>query len=134
MQNAVLITMTPRFTDGLTVVAANVFNLLVVGVFLARAAAARRVEWLLGLAASALGLSVLAAPISNIVHGRPWWTIIFPALPFCYCLMEFVLDYILKSEFRWTRFLPVYLGIFYLASLAIVGYSFGVSGSLVSSR
>ncbi|HTP12351.1 MAG TPA: hypothetical protein VMM37_01935, partial [Bacteroidota bacterium] len=46
------------------------------------------------------------------------------------CLLEFLLDYVLKSAFRKSRFLPVYLGIFYLASLAMVGYSFGVSRQL----
>jgi hypothetical protein len=119
--------MTPHFTDGLTVVLANIFNLLVIAVFLTRAAGLRRAEWSLGLLVAALGLPAVTASIANIVNNRELWTILLPAILFSYCALEFILDYVLKSNFRHTKFLAVYLAVFYLASFAMIGYSFGVS-------
>lgn len=118
--------MNSTFIDGLTVVSANIFNLLAAAVFLARAGGFRHTEWLLGLFVVALGLPAALAVAANIIANRELWTILLPAFLFCYCALEFVLDYLLKLDFRKTRFLSVYLGVFYRASLAIIGYSFGV--------
>jgi xanthine/uracil/vitamin C permease (AzgA family) len=119
--------MIPQFTDGLIVVAANIFNLLVTAVFLTRAAGLRRAEWFLGLLVAALALPAAAAFTVNVLNNRELWAIILPAILFSYCVLEFVLDYVLKSNFRHTRFLAVYLAVFYLASFAMIGYSFGVA-------
>jgi len=118
--------MTPPQIDYGMVLLANVFNLLVVGVFLARAHRLRRLEWMLGLGVVLLALPASVAIIANMLEGREWWTIVLPLFFLSYCILEFVLDYVLKSDFRKTDFLYTYLALFYLAALALIGYSFGV--------
>ncbi|MCX6033751.1 MAG: hypothetical protein NTV38_02050 [Chloroflexi bacterium] len=43
-----------------------------------------------------------------------------------YDAVEFVLDYILKFDFRQSRWLGPYLGLYYLALLGMIGYTFAV--------
>lgn len=112
--------------DQAMIVVGNVFNLLVVAVFLTRAAGFRRTEWVLGLMVVVLALPAGAAAIANIVERREWWTIAFPLFLFCYCVLELVVDYILRRNVRTTWFVSVYLVVFYVAAIAMVGYSFGV--------
>ena len=90
--------MTPPQIDYGMVLLANVFNLLVVGVFLARAHRLRRLEWMLGLGVVLLALPASVAIIANMLEGREWWTIVLPLFFLSYCILEFVLDYVLKSD------------------------------------
>lgn len=112
--------------DQAMIVVANVFNLLVIAVFLTRAAGYRRTEWVLGLVIVALALPAGGAAIANGIERREWWTIVFPLFLLCYCVLELVVDYVLRKDFRTTWFLSVYLTVFYVAAIAMVGYSFGV--------
>jgi hypothetical protein len=118
--------MMPSVVDNGMVVLANAFNLLVVAVFLARARKLQRLEWMLGLAIVLLALPTAAAVIANMLAGREWWTCLLPIFLLSYCVLEFLLDYVFKSDFRKTDFLYAYLAVFYLAALAMIGYSFGV--------
>ncbi len=113
--------------DSGMVVLANVFNLLVAAVFFSRAKGLRQVEWYLGIAVLLLALPVALCVIVNSSAKREWWTYILPIFLLTFCLLEFLLDYIIKSDFRSTDFVWIYLAIFYLASLAMIGYSFVVS-------
>ncbi len=118
--------MTPSVVDNGMVILANSFNLLVVGVFLARANKLCQLEWVLGLVIVLLALPAATAVIANILAGREWWTYLLLILFLSYCILEFLLDYVFKSDFRKTDFLYAYLTVFYLAALAMIGYSFGV--------
>jgi hypothetical protein len=118
--------MTPSVIDNGVVILANVFNLLVVALFFARANESRQLEWALGLAIVILALPTATAVVANILAKREWWTYVLPIFLLSYCVLEFLLDYVLKSDFRKTDFLYAYLTIFYLAALAMIGYSFGV--------
>jgi cell division protein FtsW (lipid II flippase) len=118
--------MTPSVVDNGMVILANAFNLLVVGVFLARANKLRQLEWVLGLVIVLLALPTATAVIANVLAGREWWTCSLPSFLLSYCILEFLLDYVFKSDFRKTDFLYAYLTVFYLAALAMIGYSFGV--------
>jgi CDP-diglyceride synthetase len=118
--------MTPSVVDNGMVILANAFNLLVVGVFLARANKLRQLEWVLGLVIVLLALPTATAVIANVLAGREWWTYLLLILFLSYCILELLLDYVFKSDFRKTNFLYAYLTVFYLAALAMIGYSFGV--------
>lgn len=118
--------MTRDLIDPAMVVVGNAFNILVIALFLARTARLRRAEWILGLAIVGLGLPAGAAALANIIEQREWWTIAFPLALLCYCVVELVADYLLRWDFRATRYLWAYLTLFYAAAIAMVGYSFGV--------
>ena len=115
-----------RLADLGVVVAANAWNLLLVGVFLARAGGAKRLEWRFGLAAVALVPSFAAVALGNALAHRPWWAVALPLVIVAFLLVELVLDYLLALDFRQSRFLGPYLLLFYAAQWAEIGYGFAV--------
>jgi hypothetical protein len=116
--------MTHQFIDFMVVVCANIFNLLIVGVMLSRIPGWKRVEWIIGLVNIALIAPLTVALGYNVVNQRSWWLAFLPGLVVFYLLIELVLDYILKSDFRRSRGLGPYLLIFYLAQWGLIGYAF----------
>ena len=105
-------------------VIANLVNFLIVGVFLARSRGLSRVEWVLGLIVVSMIFPVGAAVIFNSAKKREWWTVVLPLLLILFCLVELMLDYILKLDFRNTPLRWPYITIFYLAMMGLIGYSF----------
>ena len=119
--------MDTQLIDTVLVVSANLFNLLVTAIFFSRPLGLRRLEHWLGLINVALALPVGAAVVLNALARREWWTIVLPALLLAYLLLELLLDYILKLEFRKTRLLGPYLLLYYAAQMGMIGYAFLVS-------
>lgn len=117
-------------TDLVLFVAANTVNLLVAGVFLARARGLTGVEWWLGIALVAVAVPATAGVLKNLLERRPWWSILLPLPLILFCIVELAFDYVLKLEFRNTALLWPYLVIFYLGSLGMIGYSFAAAGRL----
>jgi len=110
-------------------VIANLVNLLVIGIFLSRPAGLERVELVLGILFMVMALPAGAAVILNAMGGREWWTKILPIPLILFCVVELVLDYVLKLDFRNTALLWPYLISYYLAVIAMMGYAFGVGKS-----
>lgn len=109
------------------VVLANVANLLVVAVFLARAWRRPDVSHAAGVPLMLLALPMAAAAVVNAVAGRPWWLVWLPAPFVAHCAMELWLDYLRPSDFRRTWLLVPYLAVFYAGTIGLVGYGFAVS-------
>jgi hypothetical protein len=114
-------------TDLSVVIIANLTNLLLALMFLFRGRGRAKTGSGFGWAAVILGIPLLAAAILNASGGRPWWSYILPGLLVLYDLVEFVLDYLLKFDFRHSHWLGPYLGLYYLALMGMIGYSFAVS-------
>lgn len=124
--------MTPthyRTIDIALFVIANLVNLLMIGIFLSRPAGLERVELVLGILFMVMALPVGAAFILNALGGREWWTKTLPIPLVLFCVVELVLDYVLKLDFRNTALLWPYLISYYLAVIAMMGYAFGVGKS-----
>ncbi len=77
---------------------ANVVNGLMAGIFLSRPKGWRRVEYVLGWVQIALALPLGVAV--NVAHKREWWFVVLPSLLVAFLIVELLLDYILKLEFR----------------------------------
>jgi hypothetical protein len=105
-------------------VIANLVNVLLVGIFLCRPWGLRRAERVLGLATVALALPLSLAMLLNLAGGREWWTVVLPGIMVVHLLLELLLDYVLRVDFRDTALLWPYLLIFYLAQMGLIGYSF----------
>jgi hypothetical protein len=103
---------------------ANVINLLLIVIFLSRPKGLKNVEHICGLIITSMILPVGVAIILNILGDREWWTIVLPAILVLFLAVELLLDYILKLNFRKTRWLWPYLFLYYLAMMAMIGYSF----------
>ena len=105
---------------------ANLVNCLMVAIFLTRAAGMNKAEHVLGFILVLLALPVGAAISLNFIYNREWWTIVLPSFFIIVCIAEFLLDYILKFDFRHSSLLWPYLTVYYMALLGLIGYSFGM--------
>jgi hypothetical protein len=113
-----------RIIDTAIFIIANLVNLLLVGIFLSRPNGLKRVEYILGLIVVAMLLPVGIAVMLNILGKREWWTIVLPLILLSFLVIELLFDYILKLDFRKTKLLGAYLLVYYLALMAMIGYSF----------
>jgi hypothetical protein len=107
-------------------VIANLTNLLLAAMFLFRARGRPKTGNAFGWVAVVLGIPLLAAAVINLLEGRPWWTFVLPGMLVLYNVVEFLLDYLLKIDFRHSRWLGPYLGLYYLALMGMIGYTFAV--------
>ena len=113
-----------RTIDIAIFVIANLVNLLLMGIFLSRPKGLKKVEYVLGLFTVSMILPVSVAVILNILGKRDWWTLVLPLVLILFLAVELLFDYILKLSFRKTRLLWPYLFLYYLALMAMIGYSF----------
>jgi hypothetical protein len=102
-------------------------NLLIIGIMLSRPFGLQRLERMLGLGAVASAVPTGLAVMLNAAGGREWWTIVLPALFVGYLILELILDYVLRLDFRNTRLLWPYLLVYYGAVNAMIGYTFLVN-------
>ena len=112
------------FIDVSVFVIVNLTNLLLALMFLFRGGGKPKIGNAFGWAAVVLGIPLLAAAILNAAGARPWWTFILPGLLVLYEAVEFVLDFLLKFDFRHSRWLGPYLGLYYLALMGMIGFAF----------
>jgi len=105
---------------------ANLTNLLMAGIFLARfrGAGGGRVEYNLGLVAVAMIIPLVVVIIVNLVGKRELWTVVLPAVLVVYLLAEFLLDYVFKIPFRQNALLWPYIFLYYAGLMAMIGYTF----------
>jgi len=113
--------------DLVVVVVANLFNLLMTSIFITRPKGWKRFERVVGLVMVALALPLGAATTLNLLGKRDWWFVALPLPLILHCVVELLLDYILKLDFRKTRLLGPYLLLFYLGQMGLIGYAFVVA-------
>jgi hypothetical protein len=118
-----------RIIDTAIFIIANLVNLLLVGIFLSRPKGLKRVEYILGLIVVAMILPLGIAVILNVHGKREWWAVVLPLILLSFLVIELFFDYILKLDFRKTKLLGPYLLVYYLALMAMIGYSFLVGKS-----
>ena len=110
-------------SDLVVIGAANLFNLIMVGVFYLRT---RDVYHSLVTGYIWAGLIILLAvgAIINLQAKRGLWFSALPLLFVGFLIVELVLDYILQLDFRSTGLLIPYLILYYLSILGMIGYAF----------
>lgn len=104
---------------------ANLFNFIMVFVFLARIRGASHLPFV-GLLWGVFVLILVILTALNTTAGRDWWAIVLPALFAVFLMLEILLDYILKLDFRSTRLLGPYLLLYYLSLFGMIGYTFQI--------
>ena len=108
---------------------ANLINVLLVVIFLARAGTGTRdtrAENIAGWVIVTMIFPLTVALIVNAIGKRGGWLWILPLITVAFLIVEFVLDYALKIDFRSTGLLVPYLLLYYLGQFAMVGYTFMV--------
>ena len=115
---------TYQIIDLAVIICANIFNLMMVAIFLIRTGNYSTSERTVGLVQFPLGVVHAAAAIYNFINGRGIWMVLLPALMVVFTVSELLLDYILKIEFRQSRLLGPYLLLYYAAQMGMIGYAF----------
>lgn len=110
--------------DLTVVVIANLINLVLSVLFLNRAHGRPEWEQALGYGTIVMILPLTTIAIMNLASRRAWAFWLLPLIMVVYLVLEFLLDYVLKLNFRQTALLGPYLLTFYLGQFALIGYSF----------
>lgn len=110
------------------VITAVLFNLFIVGVFIAQKKGQLKLVRRFGSLMLALALPLIVVFINYLVVGRPLWIMIYFGFIFLYILVEWLLDYALKIEFRkkWITHIP-YIILEYIALFGLIGIAFAIN-------
>jgi hypothetical protein len=104
---------------------ANLLNIIMVFIFLARTRGMARMD-IIGIIWFVFIIVLSNVVILNIIGRRAWWAIVLPSLLIAFLILEIILDYIFQIDFRSTRLLGPYLFLYYLALFGMIGYSFQI--------
>ncbi|HLO13564.1 MAG TPA: hypothetical protein VK206_01955 [Anaerolineales bacterium] len=110
--------------DLTVVVIANLLNLILSLIFLNRVFGRAAWEHWLGYGTLIMALPLSIIAIANLRSMRNWAFWVLPLVMVAYLLIESLLDYWLKLNFRQTSWLGPYLLVYYLALFAMIGYAF----------
>jgi hypothetical protein len=114
--------------DLVLVSAAVLFHLSIVGVYIAQKKGHDKLVRQFGSVTVLLGIPLLAVCGHYITSGEPSWKLISFGFIFLYLLVEFLLDFVFKIEFR-KKPIPhtLYILLFYLAIIGFIRMSFAVN-------
>lgn len=114
--------------DLILVVAAVLFHLSIVGVYIAQKKGHGRWVRAFGSVTLLLGIPLVAVFVHYIASGEPGWKLVSLGFIFLYLLVEFLLDFVFKIEFRKMP-IPhtLYIILFYIAIIGFIRMSFAVN-------
>ena len=116
--------------DLVFVLAAVIFHLSIVGVYIAQKRGRDKLVRAFGSVTVLLGIPLLIVFGHYIASGEPSWKLVSFGFIFLYLLVEFLLDFVFKIEFR-KKALPhaLYIILFYIAIIGFIRMSFAVNNS-----
>jgi hypothetical protein len=110
--------------DLVFVFAAIAFNLLIAGIFIARKRKHPKLVKVFGTLWLLLVIPLAVVFVNYLIVGRDLWIMICFGLIFLYIFIEWLLDYILKIEFRQKAITHVpYIIMEYIALFSLIGIS-----------
>ncbi len=110
------------------VIAAVLFHLSIVGVYITQRQGRDKLVRTFGTVTLLLGLPLLVVFIHYLASDEPGWKLISFGFIFLYLLVEFLLDFVFKIEFR-KKPIPhaLYIILFYIAIIGFIRMSFAVN-------
>jgi hypothetical protein len=114
--------------DLILVIAAVLFHLSIVGVYIAQKKGRDKLVRAFGSATLLLGIPLVVVFGHYIASGEPSWKLISFGFIFFYLLVELLLDFVFKIEFR-KKLIPhvLYIILFYIAIVGFIRMSFAVN-------
>jgi hypothetical protein len=123
-------------TDLLFVVTAVVFNIQIIGIYLARKQNRTDLVRMFGLVTLSLAMPLAILFLYNLAVGTEAWIMAGFLFIFLYLFVELLFDFILRVEFRNKSILHIpYIILFYIVEIAFIAIAFSIdaiSGYLVS--
>ncbi|NOZ74950.1 MAG: hypothetical protein GXO90_06165 [FCB group bacterium] len=102
-------------------------NILMILIFWARAKGFPKIEYNTGLFLVSLAIPLAVTIGISHLRNREWWQVVLPSLMILFMIIEFVLDYVLQTNFRQTALVWPYIGIYLMALMGMIGYAFMAS-------
>jgi hypothetical protein len=114
--------------DLMLVIAAVLFHLSIVGVYIAQKKGFDKWVRAFGSVTLLLGIPLIVVFVHYIASGESSWKLISFGFIFLYLLVEFLLDFVFKIEFR-TKPIPhtLYILLFYAAIIGFIRMTFAVN-------
>lgn len=114
--------------DLVFVITAVLFNWCIVGVFVAQKKEQPKLVRLFGSLMLTLAVPLVVVFVNYLIVGRPLWIMIYFGFIFLYIAVEWLLDYVLKIEFRkkLITHLP-YIILEYIALFGFIGVAFAIN-------
>jgi hypothetical protein len=114
--------------DWVFVLCALAFNLLIAGIFVVQKHGRQDLTRALGIAWLGLGLPLLVVFVRYLIAGRELWVTVYFALILIYMLVELLLDYVFKMDFRSRKIIHIpYIILEYVALFGLMGISFAIN-------
>ena len=113
-----------RKIDLTVVYLANLINILIAFLFIARMSELTEVENTLGIAIITMGFVLGYIAYLNKKNCRDKWGTYLIIPIFLFMIVELILDYILVLDFRSTIIVGPYVLLYYIGAWGLIGYSF----------
>ena len=113
-----------RKIDLTVVYLANLINILIAILFLARMSDLTAVENILGVAVITMGFVLGYIAYLNKMNRRDKWETYLLIPIFLFMIVELILDYILVMDFRSTIIAGPYVLLYYIGAWGLIGFSF----------
>ena len=110
--------------DLLVVSLANLINVVMAIIFAARLSGLPQVQYVLGIVTMIMGFALGYIAFLNKKHKRDKWMTYLLIPIFLFFVVEFILDYVLVSNFRSTSIAIPYVVLYYIGLWGLIGYSF----------
>jgi hypothetical protein len=117
--------------DWIFIISAVLFNLLIAGIFILQKHKNPRLTRYLGVSWLCLAIPLMVVFFNYLSIGKPTWIIICFGVVFFYMVVELLLDYILKIDFRarWITHTP-YILLEYAALFSLIAISIDIHPTL----
>lgn len=112
--------------DLIVVCLANLINVIMSFLFIARISALSQVEVVLGIVVMVMGFCLGYIAFINSRNKRDKWETYLLVPIFLFFIVELVLDYILDFDFRSTALAGPYVLFYYVGLWGLIGYAFRV--------
>ena len=113
-----------RKIDLAVVYLANLINIFIAFLFLARMSDLTELENTLGIAVITIGFALGYIAYLNKKNCRDKWETYLLIPIFLFMIVELILDYILVLDFRSTNIFGPYILLYYIGTWGLIGYSF----------
>ena len=113
-----------QLIDKIMFITANFVNLAIAILFIFRLYGYSRAEHLIGILVISMIIPITLGVVNNIQRKRGLWNIVLPMFLIIFLIVELLLDYILKVNFRNTMLLWPYILIYYIGLNGMIGYNF----------
>ena len=110
--------------DLIVVYMANLINVIMAILFVARISGLPRVEYVLGVVVMIMGFALGCIAFFNKKNKRNKWEVYLLIPIFLFFVVDLILDYILSFDFRSTAIVGPYILLYYVGLWGLIGYTF----------